>query len=119
MTSKIIIENFITQSTIGIHDYEREAPQELIINLTVDYDFSDAIKFDDIKHTIDYAKLSQDLDNYIKKSKFFLLETLAHHCIELIFKTTIGTRALIEIKKYHVVESIDAVGVSMERTRDS
>ncbi len=117
MGSQIIIENLHVSTIIGIHDYEREAPQELVINVTADYDFSACIQGDEITHTIDYAALSQSLITFISASDFFLLETLAHHCLTHIFDTTIASQAEISIKKQNVVKHVDAVGVKLNMQR--
>ncbi len=65
---KIEIENLRFKSIIGILDFERVNPQELIINLSFDYDYKDASSF------IDYSKIVNEIELIMSEEKFELLE---------------------------------------------
>ena len=57
LSSSIYLKN------VRLHAYHGVLPQELtvgndyVINLDVEYDFSDAMQTDDLRHTINYAEL--------------------------------------------------------------
>lgn len=63
----IHIEELRFKCIIGILDFERESPQDVIVNALIEY------KFDD-NSFLDYAKITQDIKNIMAEEQFFLLE---------------------------------------------
>ncbi|MCD4667178.1 MAG: dihydroneopterin aldolase [Sulfurimonas sp.] len=62
----IYIEDLKFQCIIGILDFERVTPQDVIINLTIDYHYKD--KF------INYAQVTNLLKSLMIENKFLLIE---------------------------------------------
>lgn len=62
----IHIEDLKFQCIIGILDFERETPQDVIINLTIDYDYSDQF--------INYADVTDLIKSQMIKCEFLLVE---------------------------------------------
>jgi len=62
----IHIEELKFQTIIGILDFERLTPQDVIINLQIDYDY--------INKYIDYAKVSHFIKHTMNTQKFLLIE---------------------------------------------
>ncbi len=63
---RIHIEDLKFQCIIGILDFEREKPQNVIINLTIDYEFKDDF--------INYADVTALLKSDMINKKFLLIE---------------------------------------------
>jgi len=62
----IHIEDLKFQVIIGILDFERITPQDVIINLTIVYDYIDEF--------INYADVVLEIKNEMQKKQFYLLE---------------------------------------------
>lgn len=62
----IHVEDLKFKCIIGILDFERVTPQDIIINLTIEYDYKDIF--------IDYAAVVKMLKNLMIEKKFFLIE---------------------------------------------
>jgi dihydroneopterin aldolase len=62
----IHIEDLRFQAIIGILDFERTTPQDLIINLTITYEYIDEF--------INYADVIFEIKNEMQKKQFHLLE---------------------------------------------
>lgn len=62
----IHVEDLKFQCIVGILDFERKTPQDVIINLTIDYQYDN--------NFIDYAKVTQLIKQIMIKEKFLLLE---------------------------------------------
>ena len=62
----IHIEDLKFQCIIGILDFERVTPQDVIINLAIEYDYK--------KNFINYADVVEIVKNMMKKNKFLLIE---------------------------------------------
>jgi 7,8-dihydroneopterin aldolase/epimerase/oxygenase len=63
---QIEIEDLQFQTIIGILDFERVTPQNLIINLTIDYQYIDEF--------INYADVVNFIKEHVKKGEFLLIE---------------------------------------------
>ncbi|WP_297439738.1 dihydroneopterin aldolase [Sulfurimonas sp.] len=62
----VYIEDFKFQCIIGILDFERVQEQDVIVNLTIEYDYK--INF------INYAEVADHIKISMKKNKFLLIE---------------------------------------------
>jgi len=62
----IYVEDLKFQCILGILDFERMIPQDVIINLTLKYKFKDEF--------INYALVAKLIESKMKKKKFFLIE---------------------------------------------
>jgi len=63
---KIHIEDLKFKTIIGILNFERETPQDVIINLEIEYEYIDEF--------INYADIVKLITKTMKKDKFLLLE---------------------------------------------
>jgi len=63
---KIYIEDLTFQCIIGILDFERTSPQDVIINLNLEYDYVDEF--------INYADVADLVRLSMKSEKYFLIE---------------------------------------------
>jgi len=62
----IHVENLKFQCIIGILDFERTSPQDVIINIHINYDYK--------KNFIDYAKVVLFIKELMIKNEFYLIE---------------------------------------------
>lgn len=62
----IYIEDLKFQCIIGILDFERIEEQDLIVNLTIKYEFKTEF--------INYADVSEFIKSFLKNEKFLLIE---------------------------------------------
>jgi 7,8-dihydroneopterin aldolase/epimerase/oxygenase len=65
---KILIENLTFESIIGILEYERTTPQQIIVDCTIDYPYTN-------NHFINYAEVSETIIQTMNKEQFELIET--------------------------------------------
>lgn len=62
----IHVEDLKFQCIIGILDFERETPQDVIINLQIEYQYNDTF--------IDYANVTKIIKSIMIKEQFLLIE---------------------------------------------
>ena len=62
----IHIENLKFQCIVGILDFERETPQDVIVNLEIDYEYKEEF--------INYADVTNMIKNFMTEGKFLLIE---------------------------------------------
>ncbi len=80
---KIHIEDLKFQCIIGILDFERVTPQDVIINLAIDYEYKDEF--------INYVDISTTIKLQMIESKFLLIED----ALESLSKTLLKEFLLI------------------------
>ena len=117
--STIRITNLALRAIIGINDWERKKMQDIVINVSLDFDAAPAVKSDSLQDTLDYKKIKRDIINFVEKSRFKLLETLTGRILGLAMKNPKVFAATIRIDKPHALRFADSVSVEMSAERDS
>ena len=58
---QVIIKDLIARGIIGVNDWEREKPQEILINIVLFTDLRKAGNSDDIHDSVDYKTVAKKL----------------------------------------------------------
>lgn len=112
----IYIKGLKTETVIGILNWEKEKFQPLIFDIEMDLPIFKAAKSDDIDDTVDYGKVSEDIINLVKNSRYDLLETLCEAISNHIFKYFAAVQVLrITVSKPMAVTETDTVGIKITR----
>ena len=94
---KVYIEDLRFQCIVGILDFERETPQEVIINLELEYEY--------INDFINYADVAKSMRSAMTEKKFGLLEDALEHLFSLLKESYPDISALfIKITKPSILE---------------
>lgn len=101
---------------IGVLPHERTQEQVIIISLKVKTDFSACALSDSVEDTINYVELADRCTALARNGKYQLLETLACHILDDIFKEFKLEAAWIEIRKPAAIPSADCTVVELERS---
>jgi len=92
----IHIEDLSFQCIIGLLDFERHNPQELIIELSLDYDYK--------ANFINYAEVSTLVEEHLQEKKYELLEDALNNLFNLISQKFPLTKKLyIKITKPNIL----------------
>lgn len=108
---KIRIKNLRLKTIIGVNDWERETKQDVVINVEIEFDGQKAAATDDIGATINYRTLSKRIIQEVEESRFYLLEKLAHHILQVVLEDKKVVRATIEVDKPNALRHADSVSV--------
>lgn len=109
---KIIIKNLQIPVLIGHYAFEREAKQNLLFNLIIE--FAQDEHDDLLSNTIDYAEICQLIREVADNSDFKLLETLLYNIKNRLFsnftninflKINIAKKAIIDAEMIEIEES--------------
>ena len=114
LTRKIILEDFRLPISIGIHDFERSAPQMVIVNveLTIADDMPDPK--DRIEDAVDYDFIRAGIMSIVKNRHFNLQETLCQEILELALRRGGIKRAKVSTRKPDVYPDCKSIGFEME-----
>jgi FolB domain-containing protein len=116
MMDKVYVKNLVARGIIGINDWERVKPQEILINITLYGDLKKAGDTDDIEDSINYrtvAKQAQSLaENCQRQTVEALASDIANYCLEVKGVNKVKVR----VEKPGAVRFAESVGVEIERS---
>lgn len=112
---KVLIRGLKVDATIGIHDWEKQIKQPVILDLDLSFDCTKAGQSDDINDALDYYTVSQRLTHMISLSSFELIEALAEKCCQMLLANFPIEQVELTLHKPEAVPNADAVAVQMVR----
>lgn len=116
-TRRVFLRNYRVMANIGIHDFERQGPQALLINVELYLQPPQATLNDDIANTLDYDFLRQGIASLVASRHFNLQETLVHAILDLCLSRDAVVLARVSSEKPDVYPDCDAVGYEATRMR--
>ncbi|MBI3616844.1 MAG: dihydroneopterin aldolase [Candidatus Omnitrophica bacterium] len=115
--AKIRITNLRLRTIIGTHDWEREIQQDVVVNITLDYDATKAIASDDLRKTVDYKALTKQIVKEVEASRFFLLEKLSGRILDVVTAHPAVRGAVVRVDKPQALRFADSVSVELSWSR--
>lgn len=114
---KILITGLIANGIVGVKEPEREFPQELLLDIELDYPLDKAGVSDSIEDTISYSYIAKLVRKSIQDSRYYTLEALAAHLVNELFEKTPVDAVSIKIEKVNFVSKTSKVGIQIRRQR--
>lgn len=111
----IFVRDLRIYAVVGIFAWEREVPQELVVNLEMAADLKLAAASGNLEDTCDYSAVARRLREFIVTSKFHLLETLAEQSAAMIMREFNVPRIRLRCEKIQALHGAGGVGVEIER----
>ncbi len=112
---KIIIRDLRLEAIIGTMPEERTTRQEVVFNLEMFTDLSDAGKSDDLNDTVDYKAMKQAIIAMVEKSEFFLIEKLAQETADICLADSRVKKVRVCLDKPGALRFTRSVAVEIER----
>ena len=81
MSDRIIIQDLLLRTIIGVNSDERDNRQDVVVNLTLWADTRAAGKSDDIDDAVNYRTVTKQVIELVEGSRYFLVEKLAQETI--------------------------------------
>jgi D-erythro-7,8-dihydroneopterin triphosphate epimerase len=116
-TTTIRITDLLLRTIIGNNEWERSAPQDVIITIEIVFDASKAAASDSIKDTIDYKKLKRRIIVEVENSSFNLLESLTNMVLSIVMEEPRTKKAVVRIEKPGALRYARTVSVEMSDQR--
>jgi dihydroneopterin aldolase len=111
----IFLRNLRIETIIGIFDWERKIKQTVFFDIEMATDIKKAAASDHIDDTLDYKSLSKAVIDFVEKSDFQLVETLAEKVAELIINDFGVPWLKLTLNKKGALRHADDVGIIIER----
>jgi len=113
----IRIHDLRLRAIIGINDWEREALQDIVLNIAFDFDETKAAQSDDLADTIDYKSLKKRIIRLVEASRYNLIEKLGTEVLNLIMEEPKITSAQIRLDKPLALRFAKSVSIELKKSR--
>jgi len=113
----IIIKGLKTKCVIGDYDWERKRPQQIVLDIKMKADLSEACKTDLLSsNMLDYNQVAKDILQFVENSSYHLVETLAQAITDLcLAKHPMITSMTVRLTKPAAIKAADAAIVEITR----
>lgn len=115
---QVFINDLTARGIIGINDWEREKPQDILINITLFVDLRPAGQSDNLEDSIDYRTIARKAQNRAETAQFFTVEALATDLARICLEDARINKVRVRVEKPGAVRFTRSVGVEIERGRD-
>ncbi len=114
---KVIIKDLLAIGIIGINDWERIHPQQILINITLFTDTQTAGETDEIENCVNYSTLGKKVLSHAETAARKTVEALAGDIAKLCLEDKRVEKVIVRVEKPRAVSYAGSVGVEIERTK--
>jgi FolB domain-containing protein len=115
---QVIIKDLLVRGIIGINDWERITPQEILLNIVLFADLQRAGESDDINDCVNYRTVAKKIKAHAENAKRYTVEALAADVAKLCLEDPQVQKVRVRVEKPGAVRFTRSVGVEIERGRD-
>ena len=115
---KVIIKDLLVRGIIGVNDWERKRPQDILINLSLFTDTKRAGETDNLEDCVNYSTMSKKVQAYAESAGRLTVEALANDLVKICFEDKRVQKVIVRVEKPGAVRFAESVGVEIERSRD-
>ena len=113
---KIFVEGLALRGKHGVHHKERQEEQNFLVDISVEFDTTAAVKSDALADTVDYSQFAATAKDIVEKESFYLIEKLADTIARRILEDDRGSSVEVTVRKPEALKS-GIAGVTIVRTR--
>jgi 7,8-dihydroneopterin aldolase/epimerase/oxygenase len=99
---RIEVLGIACRARIGVPDQERRFPQDLLVDVSCELDFTEAIETDDFSRTVDYEEIVRVVRETSSSRLWYLIETLAGTLCDELLKLPPVRVAEVRVAKFPV-----------------
>jgi 7,8-dihydroneopterin aldolase/epimerase/oxygenase len=115
VTDYVSIRDLSVPAVIGVHDWEREVEQTLLISVDMAADVRKAAASDNLADALDYSAVASTITAVVREGRFRLIETAAERVAERLLADFPVTWLRLELRK--PIPDGYTAAISIERTR--
>jgi FolB domain-containing protein len=113
---EIHIRDLLVRGILGVNDWEREQPQDILVNLTLVADLRRAGISDDIADSVNYRTVAKKVIAHVESAHRFTVESLAADLARLCLEEPGVQRVRVRVEKPGALRFARSVGVEIERS---
>ncbi len=117
MTDYVSVKDLSISAVIGVHDWERQVEQTLLVSADLAADIRQAAATDDLADALDYSAVARTIAAVVREGQFHLIETAAERVAERLLADFPVTWLRLELRKPITADAYTAA-ITIERTRE-
>lgn len=111
----VFIRDLVVPCSIGIHDFEKEAPQRVRLNIDLAvHELADGVD-DEYTNVVCYEKIANNVRELIRRGHVNLVETLAEDIAKICLDNKRVHSVRVRVEKLDIMNDATSVGVEIER----
>jgi|MudIll2142460700_1097286.scaffolds.fasta_scaffold169916_2 FolB domain-containing protein len=114
---KVFIVDLVARGIIGLNDWERQTPQEILINIVLFTDLRQAGESDDLLDSVDYRAVAKKVLAHAETAHRLTVEALAADLAKLCLEEPHVKKVQMRVEKPGAVRFSRSVGVEIEREK--
>jgi len=111
----VFIKDLRVQAILGIHAWEREHPQEIVINIALSTDTTLAAASDAIHDCVDYQTIAEGVKSHVVSCRRWTVEALAEDISRIVLSMPGVLSTRVRVEKPAALDFCQGVGVEIER----
>ena len=115
MTDYVSVRDLSVAAVIGVHPWEREIEQTLLISVEMAANVRAAAASDDLADALDYSAVAATIASVLRDGKFRLIETAAERVAERLLAEFPVSSLRLEVRKPIAADGYTAA-VTIERS---
>ncbi|WP_336365551.1 dihydroneopterin triphosphate 2'-epimerase [Marinobacter sp. C2H3] len=115
--ARVRIKDLLLRAYIGIKEEEINNQQDVVINVELTYDATEAIERNEISAALNYRTITKQVIAHVDGQRFALLERLTHEVLGIVMSHAPVQWARVEIDKPHALRYAESVSVALEARR--
>lgn len=112
---RVFIENLHIQAILGVYEWERQTPQEILVSVSVYTGARPATRPDDLTGCVNYADLANEIRALVQQARRYTVEALAEDIARLCLSRPGVRKAAVCVRKPQAVPEAESAGVEIER----
>ncbi len=113
----IHIRDLSLRCVLGVHDFERHEPRDVVIQLSLGVSLQKSGRSDSLCDTVDYSALRDGVATFVEASQFQLIESLAEGIADLCLQVESVSDVLVMVEKPGAIRDARTVAVEIFRSR--
>ena len=115
---RIIVNGLVVDTSIGVHDFEHEAPQRVRFDIAIDTvdDYADRVRttgaYVSYADIVEYVMTRAASGEHVE-----LVETWAEDVAAAALRNELAQAVHVTVQKLDIFDSADGVGITIERRR--
>lgn len=113
---EVFIKNLRLRTYIGIHKWEQEEKQDLVLNIRIQChkDTFKSCRTDNIADTLNYKQVTKEIIHHIENNRFLLLERLVQEVMDMVLAHSSVSSVIVRAEKPGALRFSDAVGIELQ-----
>jgi dihydroneopterin aldolase len=117
VTDYVSVRDLSVRAVIGVHAWEREIEQTLLVSVDMATDVRKAAASDDLADALDYSAVAETIAAVLREGRFRLIETAAERVAGRLLADFPLSWLRLELRKPIAAGGYTAV-ITLERTRE-